>query len=71
MFVKLKSLAFVPPTATEVICSGPVPELVSVMSWAATAEPCVTAPKEMLLGVSLTAGVPGGGAAPVPVNCTD
>jgi hypothetical protein len=25
----------------------------------------------MLLGVSFTIGVPGGAAAPVPVNCTD
>ena len=31
MFVTLRSLEFVPPRATEAMCSGPVPELVSVM----------------------------------------
>ena len=31
----------------------------------------MTVPKETLPGVSFTSGVPGGGAAPVPVNCTD
>src|ERR1700730_506803 len=65
------SLEFVPPRVMEAMCSGPVPELVRVMILAATATPCVTVPKETLLGVSFTTGVPGGGDAPVPVNCTD
>jgi hypothetical protein len=31
-FVIPKSLAFVPPVTMEVMCSGPVPELASVMT---------------------------------------
>src|ERR1700676_592026 len=68
--VKRKSLEFAPTSVTDAMCSGPVPEFVSVITWAGTTAPCVTAPKEMLLGVSFTIGVPGGAAAPVPVNCT-
>ena len=43
----------------------------SVTVCAPTAEPCVTAPKEILVVEIFTAGVPGGGVAPVPVSCTD
>lgn len=32
LLVRLKSLEFVPPRATEAMCSGPVPEFVSVMT---------------------------------------
>jgi hypothetical protein len=71
LFVTLKSLEFVPPRATEAMCSGAVPELLTVTIWATTAAPCVTVPNETLVGVSFTIGVPGGGAAPVPINCTD
>ena len=69
--VKVKSLRFVPPSATLETCNGPVPALVRVMTCAPTLAPCVTIPNEMLFGVSFTTGVPGGGAAPMPVNCTD
>jgi hypothetical protein len=31
LLVRPKSLKFAPPRATELMCSGPVPELVSVM----------------------------------------
>jgi len=71
LFARVKSLAFVPPSTTEVICSEPVPELVSVTVWGGTLVPCVTAPKERVLGESLATGVPGGGVAPVPVSCID
>ena len=71
LFVTLKSLEFVPPRTTDAMCSDPVPEFVSVTTWPLTTDPCVTAPNETLAGVSFAIGVPGGGAAPVPVNCTD
>jgi hypothetical protein len=32
LFVRLKSLEFVPPRAMEAMCSGPVPEFASAMS---------------------------------------
>jgi hypothetical protein len=71
LFVTLKALAFVPLRATDVMCSDPVPEFVRVTTCPLTAAPCVTVPNEMLVGVNFATGVPGGGAAPVPVNCTD
>ena len=68
---KLKSLRFVPPSATFAMCSAPVPALARVMTCAPALAPWVTVPKEMLFGVSFTTDVPGEGAAPMPVNCTD
>jgi len=69
--LKLKSPAFVPPRATPLMCNVPVPALVSIMICGAAFVPWVTVPKERLLGVNFTTGVPGGGAAAVPVICTD
>jgi hypothetical protein len=53
------------------MCRAPVPALVKVTICALTLAPWVTVPKEMLFGVSFKTGVPGGGAAPKPVSCTD
>src|SRR5258708_461932 len=43
---KVKSAALVPPSATELMWSGPVPELVSVVACGGTIVACVTPPKE-------------------------
>lgn len=69
--LKLKSVAFVPPSATPAMCSAPVPELVSVMTCAPALAPCVTVPKETLFGVSFKTGVPGGAAVAMPVSGND
>ncbi len=53
------------------MCSVPVPALVSVITCPPAGAPWVTIPKAMLFGVTFTTGVPGGGAAPIPVNATD
>src|SRR5216684_1743598 len=53
------------------MCSGAVPELVSVTLCGPGEVPCVTVPKVTVLGLRVTAGLPGGGAWPVPVSGTD
>src|SRR5712692_192041 len=53
------------------MCSGAVPELVSVTLCGPAEVPCVTVPKVTVLGLRVTAGLPGGGAWPVPVSGTD
>ena len=69
--VSVKSVGLFPPKTTEEICTEAVPKLVSVTVCALTAEPCVAAANAILVGEISTAGVPGGGVAPVPVSWTD
>src|SRR5260370_42555071 len=67
----VKTPAFVPPRTTEEMCSGAVPELVSVTLCGPAEVPGVTVPKVTELGLGVTAGLPGGGAGRVPVSGTD
>ena len=71
LLTSVKSVGLFPPRTTEEICTEAVPKLVSVTICAPTAEPCVAGAKETFVAEILTAGVPGGGVAPVPVSCTD
>ena len=64
----VKTPAFVPPRTTEEMCSGAVPELVSVTLSGPADVPCVTDPNATALGLRVTAGLPGGGAWPVPLS---
>ena len=59
---ELKSLAFVPPRTTLVMCSGAAPEFFTE-ELRDVLVPCVTVPKSRLPGRSVTAGA---AATPVP-----
>src|SRR5579859_2413481 len=60
-----------PPSVTEEMCSGAVPELVSITACGPAEAPCVVAANETAFGVRLTAGWPAGAAWPVPARGTD
>jgi len=67
----LKSPLFVPPRATDEICNGPPPELVTVMFCAAEDVPCVMTAKERLVEDRDTAGVVDGAGVAMPVIWMD
>ena len=67
-FVRLKSLGFAPPRATEEMCNGAPPELDTVTFCCALIAPCVTAPNTRFVEERETTGFVGGTAVAVPLT---